>query len=73
MRFGFFDYDDTFSTSRAPPSALSSHTILAVLQPDDDDEHVRPDETLFAKMGVLRGVALCGEGFDLASWDIWLH
>jgi hypothetical protein len=37
---------------------LSSHTILAVLQPDDADECVRPDETLFGKLGVLRSVAL---------------
>ena len=41
-----------------PPSALSSHAILAVLQPEDTDECVRPDETLFAKQGVLRSVAL---------------
>ena len=31
---------------------------MAVLQPEDTDECVRPDETLFAKQGVLRSVAL---------------
>ena len=41
-----------------PPSALSSHAILAVLQFEETDERVRPDETLFAKLGVLRSVAL---------------
>ncbi|KAF8553713.1 ARM repeat-containing protein [Imleria badia] len=47
-----------YLVSGTPPSALSSHTILAVLQPDDADECVRPDETLFGKLGVLRSVAL---------------
>ena len=31
---------------------------MAVLQPEDADECVRPDETLFAKLGVFRSVAL---------------
>lgn len=47
-----------YLVSGTPPSALSSHTILAVLQPDDTDDHVPPNETLFATLGVLRSVAL---------------
>lgn len=48
-----------YLVSGTPPSALSSHTILAILRPEDeDDEPVRPEETLFAKQGVLRSVAL---------------
>ena len=47
-----------YLVSGTPPSALSSHAILAVLQPEETDEPVRADETLFAKLGVLRSVAL---------------
>ena len=47
-----------YLVSGTPPSALSSHAILAVLQPEETDEPARPDETLFAKLGVLRSVAL---------------
>ncbi|KAG9312354.1 hypothetical protein JVU11DRAFT_7674 [Chiua virens] len=48
----------TYLVSGTPPSALSSHAILAVLEPEDADERVEPDETVFAKLGVLRSVAL---------------
>ncbi|KAG1734519.1 armadillo-type protein [Suillus lakei] len=43
--------------SGTPPSALASHAILAVLSPDSDD---CPElaATLFAKLGLLRSVAL---------------
>ena len=47
-----------YLVSGTPPSALSSHTILAVLQPEETDERIQPNETLFAKLGVLRSVAL---------------
>ena len=40
-----------YTVSGTPPSALSSHTILAVLQPEGEDERIRPNETLFAKLG----------------------
>ena len=48
----------TYLVSGTPTSAVSSHDILAVLRPDEPDERVRLDETLFAKLGVLRSVAL---------------
>lgn len=48
----------SYLVSGTPPSVLSSHTILAVLQPEGADEPVRPNETLFGKLGVLRSVAL---------------
>ena len=47
-----------YLVSGTPPSALLSHAILAVLQPEQTDEPVRPDETPFVKLGVLRSVAL---------------
>lgn len=47
-----------YLVSGTPPSVLSSHTILAVLQPEGPEEHVKPDETLFGKLGVLQSVAL---------------
>lgn len=37
---------------------LSSHTILAVLRPEDAAERVQSEDTLFVKLGVLRSVAL---------------
>ncbi|KAG1829542.1 armadillo-type protein, partial [Suillus subalutaceus] len=43
--------------SGTPPSALASHAILAVLSPDSDD-YLEPAATLFAKLGLLRSVAL---------------
>ncbi|KIJ63493.1 hypothetical protein HYDPIDRAFT_175892 [Hydnomerulius pinastri MD-312] len=46
-----------YLVSGTPASALCSHTILAVLQPDDDTQ-ISAHETLFAKLGVLRSVAL---------------
>jgi hypothetical protein len=49
---------NTYLVSGMPPSALSSHAILAELQPEETDEHVRSDGTPFAKLGVLRSVAL---------------
>ena len=48
----------TYLVSGTPTSAVSSLDILAVLRPDEPDERVRLDETLFAKLGVLRSVAL---------------
>ncbi|KAH0826080.1 hypothetical protein J3R83DRAFT_5822 [Lanmaoa asiatica] len=47
-----------YLVSGTPPSALSSYMILAVLRPEDADERIPPDETLFAKQGALRSVAL---------------
>ncbi|KAI9573327.1 armadillo-type protein [Boletus coccyginus] len=49
---------NAYLVSGTPPSALSSHTILAVLEPEDADGRVRADETLFGQLGVLRSVAL---------------
>jgi hypothetical protein len=46
-----------YLTSGTPPSALASHAILAVLSPDSDD-YLEPAATLFAKLGLLRSVAL---------------
>jgi len=43
--------------SGIPPSTLASHTILAVLSPDSDD-YPEPAATVFAKLGLLRSVAL---------------
>jgi hypothetical protein len=43
--------------SGTPPSALASHAIVAVLSPDSDD-YLEPAATLFAKLGLLRSVAL---------------
>ncbi|KAG1731829.1 armadillo-type protein [Suillus paluster] len=43
--------------SGTPPSTLASHIILAVLAPDSDD-YLEPAATLFAKLGLLRSVAL---------------
>ncbi|KAF9234000.1 armadillo-type protein [Melanogaster broomeanus] len=48
----------TYLVSGTPASALCSHTILAVLQPEDVDYCISPDDTLFARLGVLRSVAL---------------
>ncbi|KAI9456468.1 armadillo-type protein [Boletus coccyginus] len=49
---------NAYLVSGTRPSALSSHTILAVLEPEDADGRVRADETLFGQLGVLRSVAL---------------
>ncbi|KAI9456471.1 hypothetical protein HD554DRAFT_1846235 [Boletus coccyginus] len=49
---------NAYLVSGTPPSALSSHTILAALEPEDADGHVRADEMLFGQLGVLRSVAL---------------
>ncbi|KAI9573329.1 armadillo-type protein [Boletus coccyginus] len=49
---------NAYLVSGTPPSALSSHTILAVLEPEATDGRVRADETLFGQLGVLRSVAL---------------
>ena len=49
----------TYLVSVTPPSALySSHTVLAVLHPESVDERVWPYERQFAKLEVLRSVAL---------------
>jgi hypothetical protein len=48
---------NAYLTSGTPPSALASHAILAVLSPDSDD-YLEPAATLFAKLGLLRSVAL---------------
>ncbi|KAF8434348.1 armadillo-type protein [Boletus edulis BED1] len=48
---------NAYLVSGTPPSALCSHTILAILQPDDT-ERTQPEETLFGKLDVLRSVAL---------------
>ncbi|KAF9232421.1 armadillo-type protein [Melanogaster broomeanus] len=48
----------TYLVSGTPASALCSHTILAVLQPEDVNYCISPDDTLFAKLGVLRSVVL---------------
>jgi hypothetical protein len=50
-----------YLVSGTPPSALSSHTILAALQPEGTDGRVQPDETLFAKLGAQRGAQDQGE------------
>ena len=47
-----------YLVSGTPPSALLSHAILVVLQPEQTDERVRPDETPFVKLGVLCSVAV---------------
>ncbi|KAH0828925.1 armadillo-type protein [Lanmaoa asiatica] len=67
---------NAYLVSGTPPSALSSHTILAILRPEDADERILPDETLFAKQGVLRSVGTQGQGergeraaCDLASGE----
>ncbi|KAI0628364.1 ARM repeat-containing protein [Trametes polyzona] len=46
----------SYLVAGTPPSVLSSHCILAVLSPDDDDE---PQEgpNVFQQLGVLRSVA----------------
>ncbi|KIJ11894.1 hypothetical protein PAXINDRAFT_157123 [Paxillus involutus ATCC 200175] len=49
---------NAYLVSGTPASALCSHTILAVLQPEDADYRISPDDTLFAKLGVMRSVAL---------------
>ncbi|KAG2115671.1 armadillo-type protein [Suillus cothurnatus] len=48
---------NAYLISGTPPSALASHAILAVLSPDSDD-YLEPAATLFAKLGLLRSVAL---------------
>ncbi|KAI5995298.1 armadillo-type protein [Pisolithus orientalis] len=47
----------TYLTSGTAPSALSSQSILAVLA-SDDSNRLDPSETVFAKLGLLRSVAL---------------
>lgn len=39
------------------PSALSSVCVLAIVSPDEDDEHGKRQQDLFQKLGVLRSVA----------------
>ncbi|KAG2360727.1 ARM repeat-containing protein [Suillus spraguei] len=46
---------NAYLISGTPASALASHAILAVLSPDSDD---CLEATLFAKLGLLRNVAL---------------
>ncbi|KAL4068779.1 armadillo-type protein, partial [Scleroderma yunnanense] len=49
----------TYLVSGTAPSALSSHAILTVLVPDGEDvNHVDLGDTVFARLGVLRSVAL---------------
>ncbi|KAG1774599.1 armadillo-type protein [Suillus placidus] len=48
---------NAYLISGTPPSALASHAIVAVLSPDSDD-YPEPAATLFAKLGLLRSVAL---------------
>ncbi|KAG1762385.1 armadillo-type protein [Suillus occidentalis] len=48
---------NAYLISGTPPSALASHAIVAVLSPDSDD-YLEPAATLFAKLGLLRSVAL---------------
>ncbi|KAG1831619.1 armadillo-type protein [Suillus variegatus] len=48
---------NAYLISGTPPSALASHAIVAVLSPDSDD-YLDPAATLFAKLGLLRSVAL---------------
>ena len=38
------------------PSALSSACVLAVVSPDDDDEHNKHEPNVFQQLGVLRSV-----------------
>ncbi|OJA10082.1 hypothetical protein AZE42_06300 [Rhizopogon vesiculosus] len=52
---------NAYLVSGTPPSTLASQTILAVLSPDSDsdsDDYPDPVDTLFAKLGLLRSVAL---------------
>lgn len=39
------------------PSALSSACVLAIVSPDDDDEHKKHAPNVFQQLGVLRSVA----------------
>jgi hypothetical protein len=41
----------------SPPSPISSHTILAALSPDDDEDTPNQDDNVFQKLGLLRSVA----------------
>ena len=58
IRVSYTLFISAYLVSGTPPSALSSHTILAVLQPEGEDQRVEAEETLFGKLGVLRSVAL---------------
>ncbi|KAG2158689.1 armadillo-type protein [Suillus bovinus] len=48
---------NAYLISGTPPSALASHAIVAILSPDSD-HYLDPAATLFAKLGLLRSVAL---------------
>lgn len=47
----------TYFVSGTVPSALAPHAILAVLVPDEEALH-DPSDTVFAKLGLLRSIAL---------------
>jgi len=54
---------ETYLVSGSPPSTISSHSILAVLSPDDDEDEDEDEsddedgENLFQKLGHLKSVA----------------
>lgn len=50
-------FTSAYLVSGTPPSTLASQTILTVLSPDSED-YPEPADTLFAKLGLLRSVAL---------------
>jgi len=55
----YFRPTSTYLVSGTVPSALASHVILAVLVPDKDyANHVDPSDTVFARLDLLRSVAL---------------
>lgn len=55
----YFRLNSTYLVSGTVPSALASQVILAALVPDKDYAgHVDPSDTVFARLGLLRSVAL---------------
>ncbi len=40
-----------------PASVISSHTLIAVVSPDEEGDSPTGEETLFQKLGLMRSVA----------------